>query len=211
MQRRKFIAGLGSLAAAGAATIGTGAFTSVDADRSVAVEVASDSGAFLALERDTRGGNATANANDYVDINGGQVSLDITNTDAPGNGQGLNNNATTVIDDILQITNQGTQPVYVGYTHPASPTGNFALFHEDSDFDGQESQYDPASDNFNNGGQLNIDTAQDENGDGEPDLVQLEPGETLKHIGVFFFGEPDADAISADPVTFTAVASFDDL
>jgi len=41
--------------------------------------------------------------------------------------------------------------------------------------------------------------------------VYLEPGEQLNHIGLFFFGSPDAAAISADPVTFHAGADFADL
>lgn len=216
--RRKFIAGLGALVTGTAGAVGTGAFTSVTADRSVNVNVASDSGAFLAIERDTRSNSTTANANDYVNVSGGgQVSLDFTSTDSPGKGQGLNDNATTVIDDILKISNQGTQDVFVGYTHPASPNGNFALYHEDSDFldpnasDAGTDDYDASADKYTNDGQLNINTAPDADSDGNPDLVKLNPGQTLKHIGVFFFGSPDVSAISADPVTFKAAASFDDL
>jgi hypothetical protein len=202
------LAALGSVAVGGATAVSTGAFTSVSANRSVSVNVADDSDALLAIRKDTRDGDVTANAEEYVNVNG-QVSLDFTETTAGAGG--INDEATTIIDDLLSIENQGTQGAYVGYTHPASPTGNFALFHEDSEYDGDESQYDPSTGNYNNGGQLNINTAQDENGDGNPDLVFLEPGESLEHIGLFFFGSPNADAISEDPITFEAAASFADL
>jgi hypothetical protein len=210
MQRRKFIAGMGSLAAAGAAGIGTGAFTSVEADRTVDVEVADDSSAYLRIVAQD-----TPNGNEYVDDSGGTVSLDITGDDdsATNIGSGLNDNATTIIDDILTIENQGTQGVYVGYTHPASPNGNFALYHEDSDFTGPGggSNYDAGAGNYNNDGQLNINTAPDADTDGNPDLVYLDTGEALENIGVFFFGSPDVSAITADPITFKAGATFDDL
>ncbi|MBB6646630.1 hypothetical protein [Halobellus ruber] len=173
--------------------------------------MADDSDALLRIIPDERSGSQTPNAQEYVDTSGGTVSLDITGTDSGATG--INDNATTIIDDILTIENQGTQGVYVGYTHPASPNGNFALFHEDQDFRGPGggSNYDASAGNYNNDGQLNIDTAPDADGDGNPDLVFLGPGDKLEHIGVFFFGSPDASAISADPITFEAAASFDDL
>lgn len=191
--------------------MGTGAFTSVSADRSVNVEVADDADALLAITPED-----TPNGNEYVSTSGGTVSLDFTDTDSGATG--INDEATTIIDDLLVIENQGTQGVYVGYTHPASPTGNFALYHEDPSYRG-----DHGGKNYNapttgndgqlveNDGQLNINTAPDNDGDGEPDLVYLEPGDALTNIGLFFFGSPDASAISSDPITFHAAASFDAL
>lgn len=191
----------------------TGACTSVDAKHSISVNVAHDSTAFLAFRKDCRDGRITPNAKDYVDVTNGQISFDFTSTDVPGNGQGVNINATTVIDDILQIEDQGTQSVYVGYSHPASPNGNFALYHEDNDFlDGSGgSNYDTSAGNYANDVQLNINTAPDADSDGNPDLVYLEPGDQLNHIGIFFFSTPDATTISADPVTFKAADEFEDL
>lgn len=213
--RRKFITGLGALAAGSAAAVGTGAFTSVSASRSVDVAVADDADALLRVIPDKRGGSETPNAQEYVDTSDGTVSLDFTGTDSGATG--INDEATTTIDDILTIENQGTQGVYVGYTHPASPNGNFALYHEDEDFLDPDASnpgtddYDASAGKYTNDGQLNINTAPDADGDDNPDLVFLEPGESLKHIGLFFFGSPDAQAISADPITFEAAASFDDL
>ena len=112
MQRRKFIAGLGSLTAAGAAGIGTGAFTSVSADRNISVATAGDESAFLGLE---------AGDHPYVTgTDGGQMEIDLTETEA--GGEGVNMNAVTTIGNsgeyetkyAFKITNQGTQPVFLG-------------------------------------------------------------------------------------------------
>ncbi|MUV60633.1 hypothetical protein [Halobacterium sp. CBA1126] len=113
MQRRKFIAGLGSLAAAGAAGIGTGAFTSVQADRTVSVNTAADNDAFLAFE--TSGATNSA----YVsNADSGAVSFNLDG-DADVDGTGVNQDGTTQINDIVKVRNQGTQPVLV-YVEPDS-------------------------------------------------------------------------------------------
>jgi Protein of unknown function (DUF1102). len=197
MRRRKFLIGAGSLAAAGAGAIGTGAVTSVSADRSVDVETASDATAFLSIEPEN-----TPNGNEYVNVTSGTVELDFTSTDSGGSG--INMNATTVFDNLLRITNQGTQEVIVGYTHPASPNGNFALFHEDPDLDelegGNEQGGGDTDGTFpTNDGQLNINTISN-----STDLPELQPGETLNNVGAFFFGSPDISAITSAPVTFQA-------
>jgi hypothetical protein len=107
MQRRKFIAGMGSLAAAGAAGIGTGAFTSVEADRTVNVEVADDASAYLALEK-SDGPNAA-----YASTSGDELSINVTDAASNEGATGLNDNALTIVRDIFKITNQGTQDVFV--------------------------------------------------------------------------------------------------
>lgn len=49
MEQRKFIAGVGSLTATGMPGVGTGAFASVNADRSVTVNVTYDCNTYLGL------------------------------------------------------------------------------------------------------------------------------------------------------------------
>jgi hypothetical protein len=81
MQRRKFIAGVGSLAAAGAVGIGTGAFTTSSAGRSVTVDVVNDESATIGLF-----------AGDDPDIwinDDGELTLDLTGDD----GEGVNINS----------------------------------------------------------------------------------------------------------------------
>jgi hypothetical protein len=110
MNRRKFLAGIGSLAAASATAMGTGAFTSVDAERSVSVAVASDENAFLGLDT-----LDSSNSDEFVSLDGGTLGIDISETTAGGTG--VNMNARTAFDDMFQITNQGTQQaaVYIVY------------------------------------------------------------------------------------------------
>lgn len=119
MERRKFIAGVGSLAAGGAAALGTGAFTSVTATRNIDVEVADDASAYLRLEG-TGGGNSG-----YVtdDGNGGTLSINLDSSNDGPRGDGVNPDAVTEIDDLFDIENQGTQEVEVGLTKTGDNSG----------------------------------------------------------------------------------------
>jgi hypothetical protein len=105
MERRKFLLASGALAAGGAAGLGTGAFSSVEAERNVEVAVAGDSAAFLALEPGEENG-------EYAEETDGTLELNFDD-DANVAGSGFNQNAETVIDDVFRIKNQGTQEVAV--------------------------------------------------------------------------------------------------
>jgi hypothetical protein len=104
MNRRTLLAGVGGLTAVGAGALGTGAFTSVTAERTVDVQVAGDAAAYLALDDIDSEPNS-----EYVDATGDTVEITLDQTAA--GGQGLNKQATTRIDNILQVSNQGTQEV----------------------------------------------------------------------------------------------------
>jgi len=106
MQRRNLLIGMGSLAAGSAATLGTGAFTSVQAERDITISTTNDSGAYLGISPHS-GPNGQ-----YASTSGGTVSLDFTSTGAASD-TGLNDNAKINIENVLNITNNGTQPVYV--------------------------------------------------------------------------------------------------
>jgi len=99
MKRRKFVIGTGALAAGSAAAVGSGAFTSVSAARSVNIDVVGDESAYLSLAPCEDSPNGV-----YAEITDGTFTLNIPN---------LNANAFTRIDDVFKITNQGTQPVVV--------------------------------------------------------------------------------------------------
>ncbi|WP_154018205.1 DUF1102 domain-containing protein [Halolamina sediminis] len=104
MDRRKFIAGLGSLTAAGAAGIGTGAFTGVRASRDVSLEVSGDGNAYLGLQP----------TSEYASFDGdGALTLDFT-SDGDGDG-GLNPDANTNFNDLFTITNNGSETVAVWF------------------------------------------------------------------------------------------------
>ena len=102
MERRKFIAGLGSLTAAGAAGIGTGAFTSANATRTATVKAVGDTNAFLGMNPvdDDRASYA----------NNGEIEFDFQSGEG-GDTYGLNKNATTQFDEVFQLTNNGTEDI----------------------------------------------------------------------------------------------------
>jgi hypothetical protein len=111
MDRRKFVIGAGSLAAGGAAALGTGAFSSVEANRTLDIAVKGDASSYLRM---VEGPNENV-AEDVVDITSGTVELDF-NGDAAGdtdNG-GLNQNAVTQFANVLTVENQGTTEVIFG-------------------------------------------------------------------------------------------------
>jgi hypothetical protein len=106
MQRRKFVLGLGSLTAGGAAAVGSGAFTTAEATRDVAVEVADDSTGYVALQ-------ASGGPNGQFASQGtnGKIGLDFSGSGNEGSGVGRN--SVYNFDDVFRVTNQGTQTVYV--------------------------------------------------------------------------------------------------
>ena len=107
MKRRNLILGLGSVSLAGASVFGSGAFSSVQAERDVTVNVAGDEAALLALEP-AEGPNG-----DYASIEDGTLALNFDGSAEDVDGQGFNAEATTRVDEVFTITNQGTQKVGV--------------------------------------------------------------------------------------------------
>lgn len=103
MKRRTFILGT-SAAASGAAILGSGAYSSVAAERDVTVEVAGDKDAYLGLHP----------TSEYAVLDNGTLALDLSPSNPTEHGgQGVNANAKTIIKNVFEITNQGTQPVEV--------------------------------------------------------------------------------------------------
>lgn len=103
MKRRNLLITAGGIAGAGAA-VGTGAFSSVEADRSVSVEVADDADAYLAIEPVNEA---------YAQSADGVVELNFDD-DGGADGSGLNPNATSRFDDVFSIENRGGNDVGVG-------------------------------------------------------------------------------------------------
>jgi len=110
MKRRNILAALGAISAGGTIVTGTGAFTSVEADRDVSVQVADDANAFLRMA-------AAGEGNDeYITTRGGELGINLTSSNDAVSGEGVNMNATTVIADLFEIQNQGTQEIEVEVT-----------------------------------------------------------------------------------------------
>ncbi|MYL68825.1 DUF1102 domain-containing protein [Halorubrum distributum] len=122
MERRKFVVGLGALASGSAAAVGTGAFTSVTANRSVDVEVAGDANAYLSLQQIS----GSPNSQQYVTNSSGEIGFDFSdsNGDINGNGNGFNPDAVTEVDRLLRVANQGTQDVDVSVDLSSLSTGS---------------------------------------------------------------------------------------
>lgn len=110
MERRTFIAALSALTGGGALAAGTGAFSSVEAERDFAVTVADDASSYLGIQpTDEPNGN-------YADMSGDTLAINLTDDNNNiGNGihggEGINPNATTTIADLFEVRNQGTQEV----------------------------------------------------------------------------------------------------
>jgi hypothetical protein len=112
MNRRQLLAIIGAISGGGAVVNGTGAFTTAQADRDVSVAVSEDALAYLAIDD-------TGNDNDeYVtESGGGEFGIDLDgNNQTSGGGTGVNTDAVTVIEDLFEVRNQGTQSVDVSVT-----------------------------------------------------------------------------------------------
>lgn len=105
MNRRNVVLGLSGLIAGAGALIGTGAFDTVEAERTVSVETAGDAGAFLRI------GSAGQYAEQVVTDTEAVFEIDIGGATTDAGGQGVNQRARTRISDFVVLTNQGTQEV----------------------------------------------------------------------------------------------------
>lgn len=109
MKRRSLIASIG-VAAAGGAVIGTGAFTTAEAERTLNIEVADEDSAILALSRIEEN-----DSGEFVQPLGSQneISFDFNNTQGTEfDGRGPGTASTYRFDRLFAVENQGAQPVY---------------------------------------------------------------------------------------------------
>jgi len=182
MQRRKFVIGMGALAAGSAAAVGSGAFSSVEADRELSVTIADDADAFLGL----------STSSPYAREEDGVLELTF-NEDADGDdgvpeGDGINPNATTVFRDVFEITNQGTQEIQV-YVEAPDGVRLFSESYPDQDNGSDEDAGTPIDDEYwPGGGTVRGDpaeewAAEDDNSDRDTPLV-VPVGEALSEITV---------------------------
>lgn len=114
MKRRGFVAGLGATAA-GAAVIGSGAFESVEADRTVSVAIEDDADAYLGISEIS----GSDNSEEFTVFNTGntdneRLQIDI-NSITGADGQGVSLGAETYIDDLFELRNQGTETAAIGF------------------------------------------------------------------------------------------------
>lgn len=114
MQRRNFLIGVGTAAVGSSALVGSGAFTSTEAERVASVEVADDPDALLGIEPSESPDSAYAV---LADDSRGRERLELRIDDSNENvaGQGVNSNSETWFCNVFTVKNQGTQPIEVGF------------------------------------------------------------------------------------------------
>jgi hypothetical protein len=202
MKRRNLLLGLGAAVSGGAATMGTGAFSSAQANRSVSVTVEGDNpSAYLALdETDDSDGTFTdlpnGGAGDVTSTGSSGDELIIDLNGFPGTASGSSGpatNATTDVDGVFEIINQSTQDLFV----------NIESLSFDSNDDGTDDTFlrfypgeDSGADLSSGTDELRINT-----GNSAPIGIQIETNENAVAAGGS--STPDADT------TITATATSD--
>ena len=105
LTRRNALIGLGTVAAGAGVIGGSGAFTSVEAERTVNVSTEGDASAALSLAA-----AGTDNSDDYVTTPNNQIQLNLSGTQGgSADSSGLNQDAITKIASLITVTNNGSQ------------------------------------------------------------------------------------------------------
>ena len=122
MERRNFLIGMGSTAAGASALIGSGAFSRVESQRNVTIQVADDTEAYLGMKPlDTPNSqNYVAldeNGHLYVQIDGQGNQQEVDDLDGP-EGQGVNSDSFTYFDGMFELCNQGKADATISYELP---------------------------------------------------------------------------------------------
>ena len=126
MNRRSFVAALSAVVGGSSALVGTGAFSSVSAERSVSMELANDNTAFLRMK-------PLPNSNGRSISNGENVALSIPGA-APfsdgSNAEGVGLDSVYEFENLVRVWNQGTQPVRLYSTYDGTNLSDLALVHD---------------------------------------------------------------------------------
>lgn len=113
MKRRNLIAGIGAAVTGAGGILGTGAFTSVNADRTATVAVAQENESFLAIfpsDGQPNSAFATQGAGNGAE----EIGFDFNGSGGTSAGsQGVGTDSTYIFDDVFRVENRGTQDVYV--------------------------------------------------------------------------------------------------
>ena len=180
MQRRKFILGLGAASTGGSALIGSGAFTSVAADRDIAIDVADDSDAYLRLAACTDDdGNPKPNGDYVYQGEDGLFSISLSgdNGNNPPAGSGVNPEALSKFHNVFEICNQGTQSVCVNFG--VDDESDVPLIPSDADVPERydfEAGEDPAVIFYESDSEAAVFPVE-ESGPEEPEAIELDVGE----------------------------------
>ena len=125
MDRRKFLIGFSSTVVAGGALLGTGAFSRIESQRDVTVQVAEDPDAYLGL--DGCPGSPNESYTDFDEDGHLEIEMSPLNEQSfeqnPESdlGLGVNSDSFSWFDDVFEICNQGKQSVCVWLDAPINP------------------------------------------------------------------------------------------
>lgn len=112
MKRRKFMIGVGSASLGASTLVGSGAFSRIESQRRVKIEVAKDPHAYLGLDGCPDSPNSS-----YTNIDeSGHLEVDMSpdNEDADNDlGEGVNSDSRTWFDNVFQICNQGKTEICI--------------------------------------------------------------------------------------------------
>lgn len=134
MKRRRLLTGLGTLVGGVSVTLGTGAFTSVSATRTVSIDVASDAYAFLRLNPIVDEGLGEDSPSTGRSFSNGQtVEFEIPGDDdgESSSAEGLGLDSVYEFHDLVEVSNQGTQPVQLHSTYDGDALTDLALVKDD--------------------------------------------------------------------------------
>ena len=168
MNRRKLIIGAAALATGSAAALGTGAFSSVEAERNMSVEINDDTEAYLTAQPLDEDGDPVLegpepNAQDtpyaVIDEDTGRLVLTF---------ESLNADADTLVTEVFQVANEGTQEIGIFLEKEGDNTGAVEFYDQDDNrLDVDESD----AVRIDVGDSLNIDVEFDTHG--------VDPSESL--------------------------------
>ena len=168
MKRRQLILGLGASATAGGLAVGSGAFSSVEAERNMSVEINDDTEAYLTAQPLDEDGNPVLegpepNAQDtpyaVIDDDTGRLVLTF---------ESLNADAETLVTEVFQVANEGTQEIGIFLEKEGDNTGAVE-FHDQN---GNRLDVDESD-------AVRIDTGESLDIDVEFDTHGVDPGESL--------------------------------
>jgi len=178
MKRRKFLLGVGSAAAAGSALIGSGAFSQVDAQRQVTIQVAEDPNAYLGMNDCIgRDGEPTANSS-FAEIDeDGHLAVDMGPSGyGPGDGgQGVNSESISWFDNVFQLCNQGKECVGLWIDEKRGDDPERVTFYVDSDK--PPARY--VEDDLTTRERVSNDGSLQEIGNSREDAIRLDLGECV--------------------------------
>lgn len=113
--------------------IGSGAFTTVEAERTMSIEINDDSEAYLATQPLDKQGNTVAEGKEPEAQNKPYAAIEEDTGRLSLTFDSLNSNAETVLNKVFQVANEGTQEVGIYFEKRGDNTGAVSFFGNNSE------------------------------------------------------------------------------